>query len=250
LEKKMEIQDIQDLLDKETIVDKTAAILKARYEADQAEYQRKVKRRNALKSTGPRTPEGKAASSKNRLAHGLCSSELLLPGELQSDFDLLRQEVLEAYQPATAEERILTDQLVEATWRLNRARRVETRTYILVNKDAFGILEDEHGPVDDHPDYLKALSMLVDDNDAVFRRLHRYVTTIERSYQRAHKMLREAIKRRPAVVPVAVSVPEPAPEPVVKVKAAAAGCPLPKTSFEPQFVPMPPAQAPEFHNRP
>jgi hypothetical protein len=38
-------------------------------------------RRNALKSTGPRTTEGKAAVRLNALRHGLRSEEVLLPGE-------------------------------------------------------------------------------------------------------------------------------------------------------------------------
>jgi hypothetical protein len=38
-------------------------------------------RRNALKSTGPKTPEGKAAVRLNALKHGLLSQEILLPGE-------------------------------------------------------------------------------------------------------------------------------------------------------------------------
>jgi hypothetical protein len=232
--------------DLEAWMDKAVAQHVAERNAEIAEAQSLANRRNAMKSTGPRTPEGKAASSQNRLAHGLCSSALLLPGELESDFDLLRQEVLEAYQPATAEERILTDQLVEATWRLNRARRVETRTHILLNQDSFGILNDKDGAVDTHPDHLSAVTLYLDETEGVFRRLHRYVTTIERSYQRAHKMLQEAIKRRPVVVPV----PAPAPEPEVQLKKAiAAGTPLPEIGFEPQFVPTTPVQAPAFYNR-
>jgi hypothetical protein len=237
----------QKPFDVQAWMDKAVAEFEAQHAAEVADAQRVVNRRNALKSTGPRTPEGKAASSQNRLAHGLCSSALLLPGELEADFDLLRQEVLEAYQPATAEERILTDQLVEATWRLNRARRVENRTYTLVNQDAFVTLNDKDEPVENHPDHLAAVAMLIDENEGVFRRIHRYVTTIERSYQRAHKMLQEAIKRRPAVVPVSA----PALEPEVQLKkAVAAGTPLPEIGFEPQFMPMTPVQAPAFHNRP
>ena len=38
-------------------------------------------RENAQKSIGPRTETGKAASSKNRLTHGLCSTALILDGE-------------------------------------------------------------------------------------------------------------------------------------------------------------------------
>ena len=36
-------------------------------------------RRNALKSTGPRTPEGKAAVSLNVMTYGLLSQDVLLP---------------------------------------------------------------------------------------------------------------------------------------------------------------------------
>ena len=38
-------------------------------------------RRNALKSTGPNTPEGKAAVRLNALRHGLLTQQILLPGE-------------------------------------------------------------------------------------------------------------------------------------------------------------------------
>ncbi|HSU30291.1 MAG TPA: hypothetical protein VLJ11_03565, partial [Bryobacteraceae bacterium] len=40
-----------------------------------------VNRQNALHSTGPRTPEGKRASSRNSFQHGLYSKQLVLPGE-------------------------------------------------------------------------------------------------------------------------------------------------------------------------
>jgi hypothetical protein len=45
-------------------------------------------RRNALKSTDPRTPEGKAAVRMNALRHGILSREILLPGE---DEEALRE---------------------------------------------------------------------------------------------------------------------------------------------------------------
>ena len=46
-----------------------------------SEKKTEANRRNALKSTGPRTPEGKAAVRLNALRHGLRSEEILLPGE-------------------------------------------------------------------------------------------------------------------------------------------------------------------------
>ena len=46
-----------------------------------SEKQAEANRRNALNSTGPKTPEGKAAVSHNALRHGLLSRDILLPGE-------------------------------------------------------------------------------------------------------------------------------------------------------------------------
>ena len=38
-------------------------------------------RRNAQKSTGPKTAEGKAITSQNAIRHGLLATEILLPDE-------------------------------------------------------------------------------------------------------------------------------------------------------------------------
>ena len=110
----MQNQDPNDITGWE---DEAVRQFEIRLEAERAAARQAVNRRNAMKSTGPRTPEGKAASSQNRLAHGLCSSALLLPGELQSDFDQLRAETRAAYLPKTAEENVLADQLTESLWR-------------------------------------------------------------------------------------------------------------------------------------
>ena len=45
------------------------------------EAQINANRRNAQKSTGPRSPEGKAATSRNALKHGLCAEKHLLVDE-------------------------------------------------------------------------------------------------------------------------------------------------------------------------
>ena len=212
-----------------------------RLEAERAAARQLANRRNAMKSTGPRTPEGKAVSSQNRLAHGLCSSALLLPGELQSAFDQLRAETHATYLPMTAEENVLTDQLTESLWRLNRARRVETRIATLVMKDICELLDDGSEPVDRHPDHLLAAGFFNNSYDGVLSRMQRYVTSSERGYQRALKSLQQTQKNRPAQ--------QPKPEPV-PVKVAAANSPLPEIGFEPQFVPVAPISAPHFHNRP
>ena len=73
----------------------------------------------------PRTEEGKAASSRNALRHGLTSAQVILPGENPAELESLRDSLFEAHQPAPGLETVLLDQVVQCLWRLNRARRIE-----------------------------------------------------------------------------------------------------------------------------
>ena len=77
-------------------------------------------RRNAKKSTGPRTPEGRAAVRLNGVKHGLQAETLILPGEQQSDFTDLLQTFEAEYQPATPIAETHVRELAMSTWRLNR----------------------------------------------------------------------------------------------------------------------------------
>ena len=90
-----------------------------------SDRKKEANRRNALKSTGPKTPEGKTAVRLNALRHGLRSEEILLPGE---DGEALREldEYLRAeLQPVGELENLLIDRVVSAYWRLRRLGRVE-----------------------------------------------------------------------------------------------------------------------------
>ncbi|MGA3024822.1 MAG: hypothetical protein ABSF98_08650, partial [Bryobacteraceae bacterium] len=64
-------------------------------------------RRNALNSTGPRTPEGKARSSANSLKHGLSARFRVLTSESQDDFDDLLAELTRTFAPTNVYEHIL-----------------------------------------------------------------------------------------------------------------------------------------------
>lgn len=206
-------------------------------------YRRQLtNQRNAMKSTGPRTASGKAASSKNRLAHGLCSSSLLVGDESPKDFEALRAEFFAAYQPATPEERILTDQLVEAQWRLNRARTVEAKTQDFLIFESFENLIDNGESVTFSTGHMHATSFLSQTNEAIYRNIQRYVAAIERSHQRALKNLQHAQEKRR-------TLPPPPAKADTKVNAAAANHPLPEVGFEPQIASASPRSTTDYVNR-
>jgi hypothetical protein len=83
-------------------------------------------RRNAQKSTGPKTPEGKNAVRLNALRHGLLSEEVLLPGEDPDVFGELGERLRAELEPVGELENLLVDRITAAIWRLRRLGRVET----------------------------------------------------------------------------------------------------------------------------
>ena len=82
-------------------------------------------RRNALKSTGPKTPEGKEKSRANGLKHGLCSS-VVVPEDAAAV-----QERAMAYwrtlRPQNEFHSWLVDQVAVLTLRVDRCERIERR---------------------------------------------------------------------------------------------------------------------------
>jgi hypothetical protein len=80
-------------------------------------------RANAQKSTGPKTPEGKARSRTNALKHGLFAETLLLENENERLLDELKRQFYEDFAPANVHERMLIEQMIMAQWRLFRIGR-------------------------------------------------------------------------------------------------------------------------------
>src|SRR5215208_1756330 len=88
-------------------------------------------RQNAQKSTGPKTPEGKAAVSLNALKHGLLSKEILLPGEDEEALRELDERLRGELQPVGVVEDLLVDRITSLLWRLRRLGHVEAGIFAL-----------------------------------------------------------------------------------------------------------------------
>jgi hypothetical protein len=80
---------------------------------------------NAQLSTGPRSPEGKAAAARNSLKLGLHARTLLLPGEDPAELEQLFREFHQHYQPEGLIETVLVDDVVRARWLYQRYLRIE-----------------------------------------------------------------------------------------------------------------------------
>ena len=91
---------------------------------------------NSLKSTGPKSKEGKRKVALNSLRHGLRSPEVLLPGEDHAAFDAMIGAWMGDWQPPTDARRVLVEQCVAHAWRLRRCLKLERDHLVKRGRDA------------------------------------------------------------------------------------------------------------------
>ena len=82
-------------------------------------------RQNSLRSTGPKTAEGKQISAQNASKLGIFSRELLLPSESATELQMLARAIRADLKPEGAVEFALVEVIVSALWRLRRFLRIE-----------------------------------------------------------------------------------------------------------------------------
>jgi hypothetical protein len=83
-------------------------------------------RRNAVKSTGPKTDAGKERSRCNALRHGLTAETVVGGLEDPQDYRAFELSVTSDFNATTAVERELVLRLASALWRLRRTTAIES----------------------------------------------------------------------------------------------------------------------------
>ena len=73
--------------------------------------QREANRRNALRSTGPKTAEGVEGCKMNAFRHGLRAVQTVVPGENSDDWEAHRAAIVDDLGPVGAMETALAEQV-------------------------------------------------------------------------------------------------------------------------------------------
>ena len=94
-----------------------------------ADRRRAANRENAQKSTGPRTPEGKATSSQNAITHGIHVASPVLSTEDQAAFDTTERLLRREFAPRSAAEEWIFQKLIHVSWNQERMRTIEQVQY-------------------------------------------------------------------------------------------------------------------------
>jgi hypothetical protein len=150
--------------------------------------QQDANRQNAQRSTGPITPEGKAAVRLNALKYGLRARSLLITGENPDDYQRLWADLESEWQPQTRTERLYLEQMSTSQWLLARLAQGENSVY--------------------------GHDMPVEKQFAMLRDISVQRTRLERSFSTAMRDLRQLQKERQArPQPQPAEAPKTAPEP-------------------------------------
>ena len=195
-----------------------------------SERQKAANQANASYSTGPKTPEGKAAVRFNPVRHGLLARDVVLPGEDADAFEDLWNRVRADLSPVGPIEEFLVDRMIDAMWRLRRLGRAESallhsrlhelkaarlatqiRSYVqpfadfslptvitdkAAHKEASEALERAEYE-QDRDEVLLGLAIDADAKEGdAFAKLARYERSLERSFHRALDELRRIQDKR------------------------------------------------------
>jgi hypothetical protein len=184
-------------------------------------------RRNAQRSTGPRTPEGQAAVRFNALSHGLSARAVLLPGEDPTELHLICERLLASCEDENR--RFLLEEMAVTQFELARLRRLQV---------------DIQVRFEDHP--------TADDNINKLERVSRIISRLQRHYFKCQAELRRLpppaatpqkspiqTQFEPAPLPD-TNNPGPQPVPTPQPASSAPAAPPQKSPIQTQFSPSNP----------
>lgn len=156
-----------------------------------SERQITANRLNGALSLGPTTPEGKLASSRNGLVHGLLSQAIVLEGESAERFNELHDSLIAEFEPMTPTECGLVETMAVCRWRLMRVWTLENSAVAYEIRKHASINESENLPTQAALAY-RTLS----DQSRWLDVFNRYEARFDRQLSRAIQRFHEVRARR------------------------------------------------------
>jgi hypothetical protein len=187
-----------------SIIHHSSSILEGSPMSTQAQIE--ANRINAQKSTGPRTPEGKAIVAQNAIKHGLLARDAVVIGEETDDFAFFRDQLGAELTPVGLVESRLVARIAGLFWRLQRAERFHTEAFDMLYVQCAADPQTKRWqpiPGADPTDPAFSLAVVKDFSETgILERLLGYERRIENSLCRMMAELRKVQgQRQAAAVP-------------------------------------------------
>ena len=130
---------------------------------------------SASKSTGPRTPEGKARSSMNALKHGLTATAALIPGEDPEEFAAFVADVVVDLEADGPVQRDLARRAAILMWKRQRLEHAEAQVFDELARNY--VVGGEEGEGEQEEDDQAQVELPIDPDDPL--KLVRFITADE-----------------------------------------------------------------------
>ena len=150
----------------------------------------RANRANALRSTGPTTPEGKQTASRNSTRHGLLSQTVVLEGESKSRFEDLLASFIAQFKPRSAAEAAIIETMAIARWKQMRIWGIQKAGFDL---EMARLNSSCNVPATRASMVFKNLA----DNSRVLDLQHRYETGYDRQFCRAYAFFLKLREKNP-----------------------------------------------------
>ena len=175
-----------------------------------SDLQIEASRANGSKSRGPVTEEGKLASSRNALKHGMLSQYLLIPGESEQAFHSLAADLFEEFLPLGSTEEDLVEMMVAARWRRMRIWSMEKTCFTKrMTKEYCEAVE----PLPNAEETAGLAFAALANETRTLDLVNRYESRYDRQYFRAHRRLLDIQDRRMRNEPDNTPPPAPSADP-------------------------------------
>ncbi|MGE0433723.1 MAG: hypothetical protein AB7S36_15815 [Planctomycetota bacterium] len=138
-------------------------------------------RRNARRSTGPKTAEGKKRSRMNRWKHGLTARLICMDHEQLEEFEEYRYHMRVSMQLSTDLEEELAERIIVASWKRRRLEAMEKHVMHFFTTDDFRVAE---------------FDVLLRYRGSIERELHKCIADLDRMQKNRNRRLQILAEER------------------------------------------------------
>lgn len=98
--------------------------------------QLEANKRNALSSTGPRSPEGKDKSRRNAFKHGLTAETMIIKDEDAEELNSLAERIFDELGPGSQLESEIATRIATIMWRIRRVPQIEAGLLLITEAES------------------------------------------------------------------------------------------------------------------
>jgi hypothetical protein len=184
-------------------------------------------RLNALKSTGPRTPAGKAVSARNAFKHGFAGANLTIDESEKEAFDDHLDAYFLRFKPQDQVEADSVRRIAEAQWKMDIINATENAIMSLEGGFQMCLVDARLDPNQVTVNHYRALALIEQSEGRAIDLCHRYYVSAAREYDRAMKTFYRLRQERtndaaeqlvPELLPTVEADPTPVPQEPEKPK--------------------------------